>query len=222
MSVKIDAIIYDFDGVVVDSEALHKESFEKALERWNVSVPQDVWCNKYTGTGSRYIMQDLFEKYSINEDVGKWVEIRMELFDRMSRERHVRTIPGFMEFFKSAQDEGLPQMIASGGHRKNIEAILKNIGLYGKIDFIGLEDVKNRKPDPECFILSAKRMGVRPARTIVFEDSPSGLAAAISGGFKAVALLTSTTRGRLAGASMYSQDFKGLKLENMSKGIFGD
>ncbi len=129
MAFRIQAIIYDFDGVVVDSESLHKESFEKALEKWKVSVPQETWYNRYTGTGSRYIMQDLFEKYSIKEDVGKWVGIRMELFDRMSRERKIGTIPGFMEFFKSAQGAGVPQMIASGGHRKNIEAMLKNIGL---------------------------------------------------------------------------------------------
>lgn len=221
MANAMQAIIYDFDGVVVDSESLHKESFEKALERWKVSVPQETWYNRYTGTGSRYIMQDLFEKYSIKEDVDEWVRIRMELFDALAKKRKVATIPGFMEFFAAAQKEGLPQIIASGSHRKNIEAMLKNTGLYGKIDFIGLEDVKNRKPDPECFLLSAKRLGVEPAKTVVFEDSPSGLSAAISGGFKSVALLTSTTREKLPGASMYARDFTGLGPKEVSAAIFG-
>ncbi len=221
MAAKMRGIIYDFDGVVVDSESLHKESFEKTLEKWKVSVPQETWYNRYTGTGSRYIMQDLFERYSINEDVDKWVKIRMELFDKLAGERKVGTIPGFMEFFEKAVAAGLPQMIASGSHRKNIEAMLRNIGLYGKIGFIGLEDVKNRKPDPECFLLSASMMGMEPGSVVVFEDSPAGLTAAKAGGFWTVALQTSTTRERLAGAGMYANDFTGISLEKIGEELFG-
>lgn len=206
-SSKIRAVLFDMDGVIVDTEPLHLRSFNEVLRPLGVRISRDVWTTRYTGTGSVFIMSDIFRRNRLPGDPMEYVERRKWLYQRLVLSSRIRTIRGFRQFNAWLNRLGMKKAIVSGGHRDNLLAVLRKIGLEKEFMFVSLEDVKNRKPHPEGFLLAAKRLGVRPRECLVFEDSPSGVKAAKRAGMICVALTTSTTRKKLRGADYFARDF---------------
>ncbi|MEM3555979.1 MAG: HAD family phosphatase [Candidatus Micrarchaeia archaeon] len=191
----LKAVIFDFDGVVADSEPVHRKSFNLTLKKLGIFIPNKLYREKYVGLGSLSIMEDIFRTYGIKRSAKFWVRKRMRVFQELVKKEGVKPVKGFMKFNKLLNKLGVKKIIASGGYRKNIATMLKKLKLYDEFkNFIGREDVKNRKPDPEALLLAAKKLGVKPSECLVFEDSPYGVEAARRAGMKCVALTTSLPR----------------------------
>ena len=101
-----------------------------------------------------------------------------------------------MKFYHALKRQGFKVAIASSGHRSNVLASLRAIGL-SRISVVGIEQVHFRKPNPEIFLKTAKMLGVKPSACVVFEDSVPGITAAKRAKMKVVALLTTTPKARL-------------------------
>ena len=182
---KICAVLFDLDGVLANSEELHRKTFNQTFAPFGVSIPKSYWYSHYTGTGSRFIVHDLVERHHLDVHEEKLVEERKALFQQEISKGHLQAVRGAPELVSLVQAHSLKAGVASGGHTSNIKAQLVSLGL-SHLPFAGLEDVKNRKPDPEVFLLMARRMGVAPAACLVIEDSAAGLAAAKRAGMKCV------------------------------------
>lgn len=191
----LKAVIFDFDGVVADSEPLHRKSFNLTLKQLGIAIPEKLYRERYVGLGSTSIMEDIFRTYGVRRSVKFWVRKRMRVFQNLVREEGVKPVKGFMKFNKLLNRIGMKKIIASGGYRKNITIMLRKLKLYEEFkNFIGREDVRSRKPHPEALLLAAKRLGVKPEECVVFEDSPYGVEAARRAGMRCVALTTSLPR----------------------------
>ncbi|MEM3030982.1 MAG: HAD family phosphatase [Candidatus Micrarchaeia archaeon] len=203
----IKALIFDLDGVIADTEPLHYASFHEVLRRWGIRISWREWSTRYIGTGSSHILTDIFRRHGISEDVTKWVKRRSEIYARMLREKRVRPIRGFMRFYARARRAGLPCAVVSGGHRAHVRTTLRKLGIEEAFAIVSIEDVKNRKPHPEGFLVAAERLRVKPSACIAFEDSVAGVEAAERAGMTTIALTTSTTRKNLRKADLVVGDY---------------
>lgn len=175
----IKAILFDFDGVIVDSEKIHMQTFNEIL---SLHVPENRWYQEFAGTGSRKIIVKLMKEHSMEGDAGELVEKRRELF-RQYLDR-IKPLPGMKEFLQSTSQK---KAIVSGGHRSYIEALLDMMDIRKFFGFIlSAEDTPYRKPDPKPFLIAAEALGVKPEECLVIEDSYSGCQGARAAGMRLV------------------------------------
>ena len=209
------AAIFDLDGVLVDSENAHLETFRQAFAKFRIDVSPSYWKRNYTGIGSRAIVEDVFRKNGIREAVPNMVSKRAGIYQRYIEKNGLPAIPGALKAIELIRESGARAIVASGGQRSHISASLRSIGVSG-MPFVGHEDVKNHKPSPDTFLLAAEKAGARPSECIVFEDSLSGIKAAASAGMVCVALSTTLPQSELRGrAAMVAKDFNSPKLRKL-------
>ncbi len=205
---KIRAVIFDLDGVVVDSEKAHLATFNKVLRPLGINISSKEWGLNYTGIGSVRIMEDVFKKNGIKGSAKELVQKRAKAYQQHLEQKGLPQIEGFKEFYSFISHHKVKSIIASGGHRQHIAASLNSIGLPS-MDFVGLEDVRHPKPSPEVFLLAARRLGIKPSECIVVEDSLSGVRAAASAGMGCIALSTTLPSATLRGkASVVFKNYR--------------
>ena len=131
----------------------------------------------------------------------------------------MKEVPGITALLEQAKKLGLPMAVASAAGIDNIEYVINNLKIahYFKA-IVCAQDVKHGKPDPEIFLLAAKRLGVEPSKCLVFEDSLVGVEGALNAGMKAVAVTTGHPAEKLAAyASVIKvvDNFVGLDLTSL-------
>ncbi len=192
----IKAIIFDLDGTVTNSELLHRQAFNILLKKYGLFIDKKQWQTIFVGAGSRFIAHWHIQKYHLPEELDDFVDRRRRKYQELLKKHPLKPIAGFMKFYTALKKQGHKVAIASSGHRSNVLASLRAIGLSG-IPIVGIEQVHFRKPNPEIFLKTAKMLGVKPFDCVVFEDSVPGITAAKRAKMKVVALLTTTPKQRL-------------------------
>jgi beta-phosphoglucomutase len=213
----IKAILFDFDGVVVDSEPLHRKSFNIALKQLGVTIPAKLYKERYVGMSPLGILEDFFRMHNIRRSARFWGRKRVKVFHQLVKKKGVKPVKGFMKFDRLLNKIGIKKIIVSGGNRSNISLMLKKLKLYKEFQFISREDVKKRKPDPEALLLAAKKLGVKPSECLVFEDSPYGVEAARRAGMECVALTTSLPRSYFEKSCVVVKDFREVDLKLLKR-----
>ena len=183
----VRAALFDFDGVIVRSEPLHKKTFLELLSPYGVEVSDGRWYKEFAGTGSRRIFKALAREHGISPDIDELVSRRRALFVEHARRGELEVMPGLMGLLDALKGRGIRMAIVSGGHRDYIEVLLDMLGIRGYFGaVISAEDLEERKPDPGPFLMGAERLGISPEECLVIEDSFSGCAAARAGGMKLI------------------------------------
>jgi beta-phosphoglucomutase-like phosphatase (HAD superfamily) len=194
----LQAVIFDLDGIAVDSERAHLETFNSVLAHFGVKIDGQRWRQQYTGVGSFAIMRDVFARHGIKEDVREWVARRADVYQKYVARHGLPEMTGFKKVKRQLEAAGVKTIIASGGHRLHIAESLRAISLP-MMRYVGLEDVKNQKPAPDLFLLAASCAKAKPSQCIVFEDSLAGIKAAQAAGMPCIALATTLPKEKLAG-----------------------
>ncbi len=186
----LEAVIFDWDGVVVDSSAAHKASWEMLAEERNLLLPDDHFTLSF-GRVNKVIIPEIF-RWTLDPEMIEELGNRKEaLYREILEETGLDPLPGALEIMESLQDAGIPIAVGTSTPRKNVETVIDLIGAGGLFDvIISSEDVQKGKPDPEVFLKAADALDAEPADCVVFEDSLYGIQAALSAGMKAVALTT--------------------------------
>lgn len=186
------AAVFDFDGVIVDSEPLHFRSLQQALSADGVTITADEYWGALLAYDDRSAIRLALEMHAeatAPERIARIEQRKAGLFGELVPE--VPVFEGASELIR-ALAERMPLAIASGARHEEIELILSGLGLreaFGPI--VGAEDAERTKPDPAPYReaarqLSAATPGLSPADCIAFEDSPPGIAAALGAGMKVV------------------------------------
>ncbi len=192
----IKAFIFDLDGTITESEALHRKAFNILLRKYHLFIPKKLWREKFVGTGSHFIAHYYIAKYHLPEKLDDFVQRRKQKYQELLRGVRLKTVPCFFAFYNAAKRRGIKIIIASSGHYSNCRRSLRAIGLF-RVSLVSIEHVHSRKPNPEIFLKAAKRLRVKPSECLVFEDSRPGILAAKRAGMKVVALTTTTPRSLL-------------------------
>ena len=182
------AVIFDWDGTLVDSEKVIVYSYKKVLNEMGYDIDAD-FVLKRIGIGVKKIFIEFFDEKGIPYDE----ELLKELSDRknkihMGLSDKIRTLDGSIELLDSLKGK-VKIALASMGNREVIEQIIntKNLGKYFDI-VITADDIKEPKPAPDIFLRTASRLGVLPENCLVIEDSVYGVRAAKKANMKCIAV----------------------------------
>lgn len=177
------AVIFDMDGLLVDTERLYVDAFKEACEIMGDTYNEDVF-NSCIGTTKTTQNKILLEHFGPDYDFDRSNDLTHEALDRFIAEGRLELKIGVVEILENFKKNGFKMGVASSTANKKVHATLelKNIKHY--FDEIVTGDmVTHGKPHPEIFLLAAKKLGVAPNETYVFEDSYNGVRASYDGGF---------------------------------------
>ncbi len=207
----LEAVLFDFDGVVVQSERLHMKTFLELLAPYHVTVDEKRWYREFAGTGSRHIFEVLVKENGIPEDVDRLVERRKRIYEERVRAGELKETPGIRQFLEYLRSKKMKIAIVSGSHSSNVRAALETLEL-GKFDIIiSGDDMKERKPDPAPFLRAAKMLSIAPLNCVVIEDSVSGCEAARRAGMKLI-VMESPATDMVGESDLVIGDFTGRSL----------
>jgi len=211
----LSAIIFDMDGVVIDSHPIHKRSWSLFLQSVGKHVSEGDLDFVREGTKRNDILRHFLGDLSEHQlhDYGLQKEA---LFRRQAIS--IRPVPGFIEFIGSVTASGLPSALASSGSRNRVNYILDHleVGRHFTAVVTG-DDVQHGKPDPSIFRIAASRLGVAPSDTLVFEDAIAGVLGARGAGMRCIGVAQGSRCQLLknAGAENVIPDFRGLTLSSV-------
>ena len=193
------AVIFDLDGVIVDSEPLHQESFRLLLSELGIEESVIGDWHRFVGTADRPVLLKLIEGREVARTPDALLEQKGALFLDLLRERE----PIFPEIPALVEDlaRRYSLAVASGSLRTAIAGVLELRGLRRHFQHaISVQDVARGKPAPDLFLRAAELLGVTPAECVVIEDSAPGVAAARAAGMRVIAITNTTEAGRLKDA----------------------
>ncbi len=196
-----DAFIFDLDGTLVDNMALHAEAFGAFALRHGLPPLTVADRARIDGRRNSEIFPILFGRGMPREEWLQYEEEKESLYRELSRGR-LRPMPGATALLAALAARGLPSAIATSAPAANVAHTLGELQLADAFTCIVRGDeVARGKPAPDVFLECARRLGVEPARCVVFEDAPMGIEAARAAGMTCVALTTS-----FAAATLRSSD----------------
>lgn len=190
-------VIFDNDGVLVDSEPISLVAYREAIREQGVDLrEEDDW--RYCGLTDADIIRAMRQTYGAELDLERFSARKKELYFDLARQQPLRVFPGVRELVADLKARGIPYVLASSGSREKILFNLRSAGIENLFPVIlSGEDFHRGKPDPEIFLCAAARIDVPPSHCIVFEDSINGLRAARAAGSVAVGVANTFARKQL-------------------------
>jgi len=193
-------VIFDMDGVLVDSARAHFESWRRLGEEDSVSVTRERFAETF-GRQNRDIIPMLFGSVSMVR-MAALSERKEEIYRGLICGR-VPAVDGAVELVGALANAGVSMAIGSSAPRANIDLMLTEMGVVHFFDtIISADDATRGKPDPQVFIIACERLKLPPSRCVVVEDAPAGVEAAIAAGATAVAVLMHHPRAAFDGAAL--------------------
>jgi beta-phosphoglucomutase len=214
----IEAIIFDMDGVLIDSTKYIWESFNVLLSEYGVNIP-DEKIKKYMGRSMRDQIEMWKGDYGIphldyHEFSEKAWKIELELM-----KRDIKTSGPLYDLIEDVKSKGIKLAVATSSTRSRAEKLLDLINVREYLDvLVTCDDVTYHKPHPEIFLKAAEELGVKPGYCVVFEDAKNGIKAAISAGMKSVGKLTYFhSEDELSASNMTINDFSEITIQDLEK-----
>lgn len=200
------ALLFDMDGVLIESTGVHTRAWEEYLARHG--IPSAGVMEKMLGKRNDQIVRVLWGPALSEDEVFRHGAEKERLYRQMMEpvfEEHV--VGGVREFVRAARRLGVPCALATNAEPENVDFVLDRTGLreYFPVVVDG-HQVQRPKPDPEVFLTAAARLGVPARNCIIFEDSPGGIEAARASGGRVVAVLT--TLKEAPAADLAVRDFR--------------
>ncbi len=192
------AVIFDMDGVLVDSEALIAQAACAMFRELGVTVKPEDFV-PFIGAGEYRYVGGVAEKYGVVYD-REWAKDRTYGLYLELAPRYLKVFPGAHALLDACRAAGWPCAVASSAHKIKVDANLAALSLpLGALrTVVTAEDVARPKPAPDLFLKAAERLGVPPSACTVVEDAVNGVVAAKAAGMRCVAVTTSFPAGKLA------------------------
>jgi len=185
MTQAIKAVLWDMDGTLADSEALHLSTLVAVLTHHGIEAGDDLHASIFGKTG-REVHAYCCKRFGIDFDYGQWSMARARHY--LSEAPKMRPRPGALSVYHAVRAAGTRQAIVSNSSRMLLEAGLRALDLQDpQLISISINDVRGGKPDPEPYQRAAWLLRVMPGEAIVVEDSPTGARAAIAAGMRVLA-----------------------------------
>jgi len=179
----ITTVIFDMDGVIVDTEPVHYYAYQQHFKQLNIEVSDELYAT-FTGNSTRNVYQRLKEYFGLQEEVEKLIDIKRALFnDAFDSKEDLFLLDGVEDLIKELHQNGMQLVLASSSAKVTIDRIFKRFGLYQYFTHIvSGEDFPKSKPHPAIFEHAVALSGTPTQNCIVIEDSTNGIAAAKAAG----------------------------------------
>lgn len=214
------AVIFDMDGVIIDSNPYHKISLRQFCEKYGFHLSDEELIKKIYGRTNKEWIANLFGNLS-KEELSRYGEEKESLFREIFK-NDIRALDGLPEFLENLKQNNVPIAIGTSAPRSNVDFVLDHTRLANYFSVILHEaDVEHGKPNPEIYLKVAARLGYEPSRCIVFEDSLSGVESARRAGAKVVGVATTHSMEELSHTDFIIRDFKDLDPARLFATIYG-
>ena len=183
----MQAIVFDFDGVIADSEGAHEAALLKTVARVGLSFTPEQYREELIGFDDREAYPAIARLCGRTLEPGlaaELAEAKRLLIEAMIADGEVPPLPGSLELVIEASGRDIPIAICSGALRSEIVLMLAAFGASDRFGtIVSADDVERAKPDPAGYLMAAERLGVAPSECAVIEDTPTGIAAARAAGY---------------------------------------
>ncbi len=200
-------VIFDWDGVVIDSSDRHEQSWELLATELGKPLPTGHFKAGF-GKKNQEIIPTILDWSQDADEIERIGNRKEELYRELVREHGVHVLPGARELLTALREAGIPRSIGSSTPRANLDSIFSATGLDELFDaIVSGDDVTNGKPAPDVFLLASLRLAIPPAQCVVIEDAHVGIEAAHRARMKVLAVATTNpladlTRADAAVASL--------------------
>ena len=204
------ALIFDMDGVLVDSEPLHKRAKELAFRQLGIELPEAVY-DSYKGRPDETMLPEILREHGGMERLAELSRLKRELYESIEHEQ--QAVPGAVEFVRWAKSR-YRIALATSATPRNRRAALERLGIRDAFEVIVDHGRRPRpKPDPEVFLMAMRELGVGAGECWIIEDSLNGIMAGKSAGCVTVGITTTFGEERLsaAGADVVVESFGALQ-----------
>lgn len=213
------AVIFDMDGVIVDTNSYHKISLKQFCEKYGYRLNEEDLISKIYGRTNNEWIRNIFGPLP-KEKILELGEEKEAMFRALYKDV-IKPLSGLDSFLKELEDRSIPKAIGTSAPRSNVDFVLEHTHLRKYFTTIlDQSDVEHGKPNPEIYLKVAKRLGFPPQQCIVFEDSLSGVESAQRAGAKVVGVTTTHSHEELAHTDLVIADFTGLEPLELYRRIF--
>lgn len=183
----IDTVVFDMDGVLIDARDWHYEALNEALSLFGFSIEYEEHENRFDGLPTRVKLEMLSRDHGLPRSLHS-------LIGNIKQERTLRIAAAncypkaqHLILIAALKRSGIKVGVATNSIRQTTEAMLGYAGILPLVDVvITNQDVTHSKPDPEIYLLAVSRLGSTPKKTLVVEDNPNGIAAALAAGCQVI------------------------------------
>lgn len=208
------AVIFDVDGVLVDSYQAHFQSWQQMLGEKDVEFSESQFRATF-GRTSRDIIAELYSGKLTDAEILELDERKEALFRDLLQQNFL-AIEGATDLVEALANAGLKLAVGSSAPAENVAVTLECLGCADRFAArVSGGDVTRGKPDPQVFLLGAERLGVAPEQCVVVEDAPAGVEAANRAGMTSIALTGTATRDELAHADLVVESLRELSPEKI-------
>lgn len=186
----ITTVIFDMDGVIIDSEPIHFEIEKKIFEELGIDISLHEHYS-FVGTSSQNMWEQIVKKYNLPNSAKELTKRDKDLYlNYLITENNLQPIPGVSELIKELYTVHYSLVLASSASMDNIDMVLAKFNLFGFFQSkISGAELQYAKPHPEIFLEAAKSVGADPGTCLVIEDSENGITAAKAAGMKCIGFI---------------------------------
>jgi len=210
-------VIFDWDGVVIDSEDFHRRSWELLQAEENLTMEEGAFETSF-GMRNEQIIPNVF-KWAAPDDsdsIQALANRKESLYRELIRAEGIAPLPGVVALLEELATAGVPTSVGSSTPRANIDAVMEVIGVADKFrEVVAAADVTQGKPHPEVFLTAASRLGCSPENSVVIEDAQVGIEAGKAGGFNVLAVATTHPADDLSAADVCHPNLASVSLSTL-------
>ncbi|HOX97251.1 MAG TPA: HAD family phosphatase [bacterium] len=202
----IQAIVFDMNGVIADDERLHEEAYRQVMVNHGLELSTEEYQNEYMGSPNPANFKKIKERYGLAEDVETLLREKSAAYLELAK-KYLKPVAGAERAIKIFAKKHRLALVSSSP-LEEVQMVLQHfqVDQYFSVIVSG-DDVKIGKPDPEPYLLAAKRLKLKPHQCMAFEDSKQGIISAKAAGMKVVALSTNLSPEDLKLADLVVGDF---------------
>lgn len=181
------AVIFDMDGVLIDTEPLNDLHMVKFLKKLGVDIDYD-YLQRFRGVHAKYIWTHLIKEFNLTTPIDELIsDVRKSYLNYLTSLNNLEPVEGVTQFIKKLKKQNFKLAVASSAYHKRIDTLLEVCKMKDLFDVIVSGDhVHHSKPDPEIYLKTAELLKRDPKNCIVFEDATNGIIAAKAAGMKVV------------------------------------
>ena len=199
----LQAILFDHDGTLINSEAIHFRLWQQTLAPFNVSLTESYYNDTMAGVPTAQNGVDVVRDFALPVAPETLAATKTRLTEEHLHTEPFPLMPGAKETLALCHERGLRIAIVTGGSRYSVERTLASYGFADWVEcVVAVEDVEHSKPAPDCYLKALGQMELSAAQAMAVEDTEHGLAAAVAANLRCVAIPTTQSAGHdFSGAS---------------------
>lgn len=214
----LKAVIFDMDGVLVDSEPMHAKANILALQKFNISIPME-YCYRFIGSTTYFMCQSIVKDFSLDVSPEELLEANIEMKKELLQKEGHLPIPYVVDLIKDLHAHGIKLAIASSSPLDEIEGVMSSLQIKQYFDiYISGMSVAHPKPAPDIFLKAADLLQISPSECIIIEDSMNGVNAAYAAGITSIGFANPNSgKQDLKNAAMQIEGFEEIDFSFLQK-----